>query len=34
MTYNERKTIGQSVVISGQFFRPQSKPGSASKGQL
>ena len=34
MTYNERKRSANPVVISGQFFRPQSKPGSASKGQF
>ena len=32
-TYNERKRSANPVTITGQFFRPQSKPGSASKGQ-
>jgi Tfp pilus assembly protein PilV len=31
-TYNERKRSANPVTITGQFFRPQSKPGSASKG--
>ena len=31
-TYNERRRSQNPVEISGQFFRPLSKPGSASKG--
>jgi hypothetical protein len=34
MTYNERKRSQMPSVIAGQFFRPASKPGSASKGRL
>jgi hypothetical protein len=34
MTYNERKRSQMPTVISGQFFRPASKPGSVSKGRL
>ena len=33
VTYNERKKSQNPVEITGQFFRPLSKPGSASKGQ-
>jgi Tfp pilus assembly protein PilV len=32
-TYNERKRSQAPVTITTQFFRPQSKPGSASKGR-
>ena len=33
ITYNERKRSQNPVTISTQFFRPGSKPGSASKGR-
>lgn len=33
ITYNERKRSQNPVTISTQFFRPASKPGSASKGR-
>jgi hypothetical protein len=33
LTYNERKRSQNPVTISTQFFRPGSKPGSASKGR-
>ena len=33
MTYNERRRSQNPVTITGLFFRPASKPGSASKGQ-
>lgn len=32
-TYSERKRSQAPALISGQFFRPQSKPGSVSKGR-
>lgn len=34
LTYNERKRSQNPVTVSTQFFRPGSKPGSASKGRL
>jgi Tfp pilus assembly protein PilV len=33
VTYNERKRAQNPVTITARFWRPQSKPGSASKGQ-
>ena len=33
MTYNERRRAQNPTTIVGLFFRPASKPGSASKGQ-
>ena len=33
LTYNERKRSQNPVTVSTQFFRPGSKPGSASKGR-
>jgi len=33
MTYNERKHSANPTVIVAQFWRPQSKPGSATKGR-
>jgi hypothetical protein len=32
MSYNERQPALGPMVVSGLFFSPQSKPGSASKG--
>jgi hypothetical protein len=34
LTYNERKPGVSPSVIQAQFWRPQSKPGSATKGRL
>ena len=33
MTYNERRHSQNPITIVGLFYRPLSKPGSASKGQ-
>lgn len=34
MTYNERRHGQAPVTITGQFFRPLSKPGAVTKGRL
>jgi hypothetical protein len=33
MSYNEKRHSENPVVIVGQFWRPQSKPGAATKGR-
>ena len=33
-TYSEKKKSRNPVLISGQFFRPMSPPGSATKGRF
>jgi Tfp pilus assembly protein PilV len=33
LTFNERKRSQNPVTISTQFWRPQSKPGSATRGR-
>lgn len=33
LTYNERRRSQNPVAVSAQFWRPQSKAGSASKGR-
>jgi Tfp pilus assembly protein PilV len=33
LTYNQRRQRQNPTTISGQFWRPNSKPGSASKGR-
>lgn len=33
LTFNEKKRSQNPLAVSGQFFRPQSKPGSATRGR-
>jgi hypothetical protein len=34
LTYSQKRKSALPVTVSAQFFRPQSKPGSATKGRL